>query len=46
MKRSTEKRSYVRPAIEDFGKVVDLTATGLTNPGDDAKQGSVLSPGG
>jgi hypothetical protein len=46
MERSTEKRSYVRPAIEDFGNVVDLTATGLTNPGDDQKQGSVLSPGG
>jgi hypothetical protein len=46
MERRTEKRSYVRPAIEDFGNVVDLTATGLTNPGGDAKQGSVLSPGG
>jgi hypothetical protein len=46
MERSTEKRSYVRPAIEDFGKVVDLTATGLTNPGGDAKQGSAMSSGG
>jgi hypothetical protein len=46
MKRSTEKRSYVRPAIEDFGNVVDLTATGQTNPGSDTKGGSAASEGG
>jgi hypothetical protein len=46
MERSTEKRSYVRPAIEDFGNVVDLTATGQTQPGGDLKQGSVSSQGG
>jgi hypothetical protein len=45
MERRTEKRSYVRPTIEDFGKVVDLTATGNTNPGGDQKGGSVLSNG-
>lgn len=45
MENSTEKKAYVRPSIEDFGKVTDLTATGLTNPGADAKSGSVASRG-
>lgn len=45
MDKLTEKKVYVRPSIEDHGKVADLTATGLTNPGADAKSGSVLSKG-
>ena len=45
MNKMTEKKVYVRPSIEDHGKVADLTATGLTNPGGDAKQGSVMSAG-
>jgi len=45
MDKLTEKKVYVRPSIEDHGKVADLTATGLTNSGADAKSGSVLSKG-
>ncbi len=45
MEKNTEKKAYVSPAIEDFGQVADLTATGATNPGGDAKQGSVASRG-
>ena len=41
----TEKKVYVQPSIEDHGKVADLTATGGTNPGADAKTGSVDSKG-
>ncbi len=38
-------KSYSAPEFEEFGTVADLTETGLTNPGDDAKIGSVASPG-
>ena len=36
---------YTSPRIEDFGTVTELTLTGLTNPGEDGKTGSVDSPG-
>ena len=45
MDKMTEKKAYVRPSIEDHGKVADLTATGGTNPGADYKGGSVATPG-
>lgn len=45
MEKTNEKKEYVQPSIEDHGKVADLTATGLTNPGGDAKDGSVASEG-
>jgi hypothetical protein len=38
-------KSYETPKLVSLGSVTDLTQTGLTNPGGDAKQGSVLSPG-
>jgi hypothetical protein len=38
-------KSYSAPEFEEFGTVADLTETGLTNPGGDAKNGSVGSPG-
>ena len=45
MDNTTEKKVYVQPSIEDHGKVADLTATGLTRAGSDAKDGSVASQG-
>jgi len=45
MVKLSEKKVYVRPSIEDHGKVAEVTATGLTNPGGDAKSGSVASKG-
>jgi hypothetical protein len=46
MDKMTEKKVYVRPSIEDHGKVADLTATGMTNPtAADMKGGSVGSRG-
>ena len=45
MDNTTEKKVYVRPSIEDHGKVADLTATGITTGGDDAKGGSAASQG-
>ena len=36
------KKEYRKPEIKAWGTVADLTATGLTNPGNDAKSGSVL----
>jgi hypothetical protein len=41
-----DKKQYEAPQIRDWGTVSELTATGLTNPGDDAKDGSVASQGG
>jgi hypothetical protein len=38
-------KSYSAPEFEEFGTVADLTETGLTKPGDDAKSGSVASQG-
>jgi hypothetical protein len=40
-----DKRTYETPKLVDLGSVADLTKTGLTNPGADAKQGSVASQG-
>jgi hypothetical protein len=40
-----EKKAYRAPTVDDWGTVTDLTATGLTNPGGDAKSGSVMSQG-
>ena len=46
MDKMTEKKVYVRPSIEDHGKVADLTATGNTNKTyADIKGGSVATPG-
>lgn len=39
------KKVYTAPELEEFGKIADLTQTGLTNPGDDLKNGSVASQG-
>jgi hypothetical protein len=36
---------YTSPKIDDYGTVADLTETGLTNPGNDAKSGSRPSEG-
>lgn len=40
-----EKLEYTKPVLTVWGKIEDLTFTGLTQPGDDGKTGSVLSPG-
>jgi hypothetical protein len=45
MVKLSQKKVYVRPSIEDHGKVAEVTATGLTKPGGDAKSGSVASQG-
>jgi len=39
------KKEYRKPEIKAWGTVADLTATGLTRPGNDAKSGSVASQG-
>jgi len=38
-------KSYSAPEFEEFGTVADLTETGLTTSGGDAKMGSVASMG-
>jgi hypothetical protein len=40
-----ERQPYTQPHLETIGSVLDLTRTGLTNPGDDGKAGSVGSGG-
>jgi len=40
------KKEYCKPEIKAWGTVADLTATGRTNPGNDAKSGSAASMGG
>jgi len=40
------KKDYHKPEIKAWGTVADLTATGMTNPGNDAKGGSAASMGG
>lgn len=40
-----EKKQYEAPQITEWGTVAELTATGKTNPGDDAKSGSAASQG-
>jgi hypothetical protein len=39
------KKEYQRPELKNWGTVADLTQTGLTNPGGDAKSGSRPSQG-
>lgn len=39
------KKTYVKPSLEMFGSVQDITQTGGTTPGGDAKRGSVDSKG-
>ncbi|HUP01092.1 MAG TPA: hypothetical protein VM737_06180 [Gemmatimonadota bacterium] len=39
------KKTYQTPEIKEWGSVTDLTATGLTRPGDDDKGGSAASQG-
>ncbi len=39
------KKPYTMPELREWGKIIDITNTGLTNPGADAKAGSVLSRG-
>ena len=45
MNNESARRTYARPSIQDFGTVTDLTATGITQPGADAKGGSAASRG-
>ena len=40
-----KKRTYKPPELKKWGTVRDLTQTGLTQPGGDAKLGSVPSKG-
>ena len=42
---SVEKKAYASPKLKTWGKVRDLTQTGLTNPGADGKSGSSASQG-
>ena len=39
------KKTYKAPSLKTWGNVANLTQTGLTRPGGDAKDGSVLSEG-
>lgn len=41
----TEKKSYARPILQQWGNVSDITGVGLTRPGTDVKLGSVNPPG-
>ena len=41
----SKTQTYKAPKLVTLGSVADLTKTGLTNPGADAKQGSVASMG-
>ena len=41
-----DKKEYAKPEVTDFGTVADLTQTGQTHPGSDAKSGSRPSQGG
>jgi hypothetical protein len=41
-----QKKDYNKPEIKAWGTVADLTATGMTRPGNDAKAGSAASQGG
>jgi hypothetical protein len=44
--RNPEKKQYRKPEVQDWGTVRDLTATGNTQSGPDAKEGSTSSQGG
>lgn len=39
------KKTYTTPELKTWGKVADLTQTGFTMAGADAKGGSALSKG-
>ena len=39
------KKEYKRPEFTELGSVIDVTQTGLTNPGPDGKSGSAASQG-
>ena len=39
------KKAYTSPSLKKWGKVAELTQTGLTNPGEDGKSGSRPSSG-
>ena len=39
------KAPYTVPNLKEWGKIADLTGTGLTHPGDDVKAGSRPSQG-
>ena len=41
-----EKKPYAEPELTEWGTVTELTQTGLTRPGNDAKSGSSPSSGG
>jgi hypothetical protein len=43
--RKQEKKQYRTPEVQDWGTVTELTATGQTQPGPDAKEGSASSQG-
>ena len=43
--KNTQKKQYRKPEVQDWGTVTDLTATGSTQSGPDAKDGSVASMG-
>ena len=40
-----QKKDYIAPEVRDWGTVAQMTATGKTHPGDDAKGGSAASQG-
>jgi len=42
---NTSKKPYSPPAIKLWGDVHDLTATGLSSGGGDAKTGTAMSQG-
>ncbi|CAN5573991.1 hypothetical protein BH20CHL7_BH20CHL7_03410 [soil metagenome] len=44
--QTTQDETYTEPKLEEWGTVADLTQTGLTRPGTDAKGGSAASQGG
>lgn len=46
MNEHADKQDYTSPTVTDFGTVTELTQTGLTHPGGDAKMGSKMSQGG
>ena len=39
---SKEKKTYEKPTLKTWGTVADLTKVGLTQAGNDLKDGSVL----
>ena len=43
--RDETLETYAEPKLEEWGTVADLTQTGLTKPGTDAKAGSAASNG-